>query len=314
MAINTACLDALTSDFATVLRAFAAYLELEKGASAHTVQGYIKDLLQCAAFLNKLKVTDWTAANSGHIASWLRSLSEKGYAVASLARKLSSVRTFSRYLIQEQIRQDDVTELLTAPKRRRRLPETLSVEEIERLLVAPDLQTPQGLRDKAILELLYSSGLRVSELCGLRLQQIQLDEGYLRLYGKGSKERIIPIGGKAISALRLYLSEGRAHFVKPCTGSDCFLSQWGKPISRKTVWVLIRRYAARAGIEKPLKPHLLRHSFATHLLAGGADLRAIQEMLGHANIATTEIYTATEPHFLIEEHDHFHPRNQTEVS
>ena len=168
-----------------------------------------------------------------------------------------------------------------------------------------------ALRDRAILELFYSSGLRVSELGGILLQQIDLKDGFLRVFGKGSKERVVPIGGRAREALETYLTAARSHFVKPKkTGSAVFLSERGTAISRKMLWVLVKKYAKRAGIEKPVKPHLLRHSFATHLLSGGADLRAIQEMLGHANLATTQIYTAVEEKRLIEQHTKFHPRNK----
>jgi integrase/recombinase XerD len=183
--------------------------------------------------------------------------------------------------------------------------------EVERLLAAPVGGDAHALRDRAILELFYSSGLRVSELAGLTLQQLDLDHGFVRVFGKGSKERVVPVGSKACEALLAYVSSGRRHFVRPRTGSQLFLSERGSAISRKMLWVLIRRYARRAGITKAVKPHLLRHSFATHLLSGGADLRAIQEMLGHASIATTQIYTAVTPDRRIAEHERCHPRNRT---
>ncbi len=305
--------NAIPSAFDEAIQGLAVYLELEKGLSENTVQSYLLDLGQCARFLEKINVTGWQTVETHHIALWLSELSCKDYAVASLMRKLSAVRMLGRYLVKEKVRSDDFTELLASPKRVRRLPGTLNVEEVERLLNAPDKGTTRGLRDKAMIELLYSSGLRVSELCGLSLQQVDLEEGYLRVYGKGAKERVVPVGRKAVEALQDYLSIARPQLVKPRTGSDLFLSQWGRAISRKMVWVLIKRYAAKAGIEKPIKPHLLRHSFATHLLAGGADLRAVQEMLGHADISTTEIYTAVDPHHLIDEHDRFHPRNKLRV-
>jgi integrase/recombinase XerD len=166
------------------------------------------------------------------------------------------------------------------------------------------------LRDRAFLELFYSSGLRVSELCSLMLQQVDLEQGFLRVYGKGSKERVVPVGSKAVEALMVYLEYGRPSLVTAKTVSDVFISERGTAISRKTIWFLIKKHARTAGIEKSVKPHLLRHSFATHLLAGGADLRAIQELLGHANIATTQIYTAVEGSRLADEHSQFHPRNR----
>lgn len=303
--------DTIPPAFDEAIQGLAVYLELEKGLSQNTLQGYISDLTQCARFLDKLNVRNWQSVEGHHITLWLSELSSKDYAVASLARKISAVRMLSRYCVKEKMRADDFTDLLVSPKKVRRLPGTLSLNEVERLLEAPDQRTAQGLRDKTMIELLYGSGLRVSELCGLSLQQVNLEEGYLRVYGKGTKERVVPVGGKAIEALEVYLSVARPQLVKPRTGSELFLSQWGRAISRKMVWVLIKRYAAKAGIEKPIKPHLLRHSFASHLLAGGADLRSVQEMLGHADISTTEIYTAVHPQHLLDEHDRFHPRNNT---
>ena len=220
-------------------------------------------------------------------------MSDEAYAPASLARKLSALRSFSRFLVREKRRETDFCDLLDAPKLVRPLPHTLSPEEVERLLDAPSGATPQGLRDRAFLELFYSSGLRVSELCAVQLQEIDLEEGYVRVVsGKRSKDRIVPVGSKAVKALQDYLSSaGRPNFVRPKTGGAVFLSNRGTPLSRKTVWHWIRVYSQRAGIEKPVKPHLLRHSFATHLLSNGADLRAIQEMLGHADISSTQIYS-----------------------
>jgi integrase/recombinase XerD len=193
----------------------------------------------------------------------------------------------------------------------RKIPGTLTAAEVGRLLAAPGGGTAYALRDRALLELFYASGLRVSELAGLSLQQLDLDHGFLRVFGKGSKERVVPVGGKARDALAAYLDAGRKFFVKPKTGSQLFLSERGTAISRKMLWVLIKKYAKLAGLTKPVKPHLLRHSFATHLLSGGADLRAIQEMLGHANISTTQIYTAVEDKRLVDQHTKFHPRNKT---
>jgi integrase/recombinase XerD len=182
---------------------------------------------------------------------------------------------------------------------------------MEKLLAAPTGGDAYSIRDRAMLELFYSSGLRISELSGLSLQQVDLEHGFVRVFGKGSKERVVPMGEKALDAMRVYLTSGRSRLVKPRTGSELFLSERGKAISRKTVWVIVKKYAARAGLSKAVKPHLLRHSFATHLLGGGADLRAIQEMLGHASIGTTQIYTAVENSRLLDQHAKHHPRNKT---
>jgi integrase/recombinase XerD len=285
-----------------------AHLELERGLSKHTLAAYEADLVQCARHLHGMGAAGWRAARPEQVSAWLGALTKADYASASLARKLTAVRLLARYLVRENLRKDDFAALLPGPKLRRKLPETLTAEEVARLLGAPPASTPQGLRDRAMLELMYSSGLRVSELCGLRLQAVDLEEGLVRVLGKGSKERVTPFGKTAAGAVQLYLSSGRPALVKKRTGSELFLSQQGKAISRKMFWVAIKQHAQRAGLTKPVKPHLLRHSFATHLLAHGADLRAIQEMLGHADLATTQIYTAVEGRRLVTEHARHHPR------
>lgn len=285
-------------------------LTLERGRSDHTLAGYESDLRQCAAWLAERKgVMDWGAVTPGLAMDWLYSLSGDEFAVASLARKLSALRGFARHLVREESRADDFTALLQGPKRVRRVPGMLSMAEVERLLAAPGGGDAFALRDRALLEVFYASGLRVSELAGLTLQQLDLENGYVRVFGKGAKERVVPVGGKAVEALRVYLGAGRPAFVKAKTGSALFLSERGGPLSRKTLWFIVQKYAAKAGIARGVKPHQLRHSFASHLLGGGADLRAIQEMLGHANLATTQIYTAVEETRLVEQHARFHPRN-----
>lgn len=289
---------------------FLAWLELERGLSSHTISSYGRDLAQYAVYLDKQGVADWAAVGEHSVSEWTAYLSKANYARSSQARKLSAIRMLARYLVREGLRTDDFTELVSAPKLLRKLPEVLTHEELKRLLAAPPIDTPYGLRDRAMLELFYSSGLRVSELCGILMQAINLDEGYVRVFGKGSKERIAPIGGTAVAAVRDYLTGGRPHFVKAKTGSALFLSQQGRAISRKMVWVMIKQHAARAEIKKPIKPHLLRHSFATHLLEGGADLRAIQEMLGHSDISTTQIYTSVQTARLADEHALYHPRSK----
>lgn len=301
--------------FAEEIDSFAAFIDLEKGLSENTVLSYQGDLNACALFLSrKKKISSWTEVSSADLTDWIYTLSGDDYTVSSLARKLSSLRMFFRFLIREKIRSDDPTELMMGPKLVRRLPGTLTVKEVERLLAAPKPVNAYGVRDRAILELFYSSGLRVSELSSLALQQIDLESGLLRVFGKGSKERVTPMGTKAIDAIDTYLTSGRPYFVKAKTGSELFLSERGTAISRKMIWVLVKKYAKLAGIEKPVKPHLLRHSFATHLLSGGADLRAIQEMLGHADISTTQIYTAVESERLLDQHAKFHPRNNQGAS
>ena len=300
------------AEFANDIEAFLGYISLERGLSRNTIASYRRDLDQAAEFLAHRGVANWRSVSGDRAAEWIHSLSAGDYTVASLARKLSALRSLSHYLVREKIRDDDFTALLTGPKRARRIPGTLSEDEVGRLLGAVAGGDARALRDRALLELFYSSGLRVSELAGLMLQQVDLEHGFVRVFGKGSKERVVPIGGKAIDALANYVSAGRPHFVRTRTGSQLFLNKNGAALSRVMLWMLVKKYAKRAGITKNVKPHGLRHSFATHLLTGGADLRAIQEMLGHASIATTQIYTAVEPQRLLDQHAKFHPRNKHE--
>jgi integrase/recombinase XerD len=297
--------------FTEEIDAFLAYLKLERGLSAHTQSAYQNDLDQCATFLAARGEKRWSTVAKESAAAWIQSLTEEKLTSASLARKRTALRVFARFLVTEEKRPDDFTALLDGPKITRRIPGTLSVEDVDKLLAAPSGGDALALRDKAILELFYSSGLRVTELSEITIQQLDLKNGFLRVFGKGAKERIVPIGGRAVAAVETYLSSARTYFVKTKkTGSALFLSERGTAISRKMLWVLVKKYAARAGIKKAVKPHLLRHSFATHLLGGGADLRAIQDMLGHANLATTQIYTAVDEKRLAGEHAKFHPRNQ----
>ena len=296
--------------FANDIDVFLAFIDLERGLSKHTTAAYRRDLEQAAKFFARHGVADWRAVTSAQAAAWVHSLTSAHYTVASLARKLSALRMLARFLVREKIRDDDFTALLTGPKPQRKMPGTLSEDEVARLVAAPVGGDARALRDRALLELFYSSGLRVSELAALTLQQIDVQQGFLRVFGKGSKERVVPVGGKACEALTTYLAAGRPLLVKPKTGSQFFLNKHGTALSRVALWMIVKAHAKRAGITKNVKPHALRHSFATHLLTGGADLRAIQEMLGHASISTTQIYTAVEPQRLLDHHAKFHPRNR----
>lgn len=290
---------------------FLAYVSLEKGLSENTLEGYQSDLRQFLFHLEKTSnPSSWNNVTAADVSDWIYALSEEAYSNSSLCRKLSAIRAIDSFLLREKAIPKSFTEIVVGPKLRRKAPYALSIQEIERLLDAPDLTTPQGLRDRAMLELFYSSGLRVSELSGLMLQQIDLELGALKVYGKGSKERVCPVGGKAVEAIGNYLRNGRPRLVKSKTGSAVFLSARGSAISRKTIWVLVKKHTLAAGIDKPVKPHMLRHSFATHLLTGGADLRIIQELLGHADIATTQIYTSVEAERTRSAHDEFHPRSR----
>jgi len=296
--------------FADAIDDFLSHVELEKGLARNTAKSYESDLKQASHQLKRLGANSWTNVTAQQLTGWLHWLSDKKFSESSQARKLTAVRMLCRHLVREQVREDDPTALLSGPKFRRKLPQTLSAVDMERLLAAPAGGDAYSIRDRAMLELFYSSGLRISELCGLTLQQADLEHGFVRVFGKGSKERVVPLGDKARDALQVYLLSGRPRLVKPRTGSELFVSERGKAISRKTLWVIVKKYAERAGLPKSVKPHLLRHCFATHLLGGGADLRAIQEMLGHASIGTTQIYTAVESSRLLDQHTKHHPRNR----
>jgi integrase/recombinase XerD len=294
--------------FASDLDAFIAYIDLERGLSRNTRLAYQRDLEQCSAFVSKAGARSWAGVTPEQAGRWVRSLSRQS--AASQARKLTALRMFSRFLVRERVRSDEFTALLSSPRLVRRLPHSLSAAEVSRLLASPSGGDPPSLRDRALLELFYSSGLRVSELAALTLQQVDLESGLARVFGKGSKERVVPIGSKAREALGAWISSGRPHYVKPGTRSELFLSSRGVALSRVSLWSIVKKHATRAGIKKVVKPHILRHSFATHLLSGGADLRAIQEMLGHASISTTQIYTSVEGRRLLDQHAKFHPRNR----
>lgn len=297
-------------DLQESVEAFLAYLSLERGLAKLTVAAYEDDLARFAAHCARLGKERWTDVGLAEVESWVKSLDRRGHAAASLARRLSAVRTFAAHLVRSGLRRDDFTELARGPKFRRTLPGTLTTEQAAKVVSAPDTSTPQGLRDRAMLELMYGSGLRISELCAVELQALDLESALVRVRGKGSKDRIVPVGETAITALRAYLEKGRPALTRPKTGSAVFLSARGQALSRKTFWLSVKQAAARSGIEVPVKPHLLRHAFATHLLAGGADLRSIQEMLGHADIATTQVYTSVERTALSDAHRRHHPRGR----
>lgn len=285
---------------------FLLYLKIERGLADNTISAYGRDL---AVFLNFLEHRSLSLATveAADIEAYLREL--RGTVSArSTARALSSIRMFFRFLIAERFREVNPARLIDSPKLDRRLPGVLSGAEVEKLLSSPSGDRPVNLRDRAMLELLYATGLRVSELVGLRMRNINLEAGFVRTMGKGAKERVIPIGQKAVEAVREYLDRGRSAFVKRGTGSEVFLSYRGKAITRQGFWKIIKNHALKAGITKNLSPHSIRHSFASHLLEGGADLRSVQFMLGHADIATTQIYTHVTHSRLKEVHEKFHPR------
>lgn len=288
-----------------ILQRYLEALELERGLARRTVESYGRDLRRLAEGLDRRGVT-LDGARPQDLAEHLRSLRRHGLSPRSVSRALSAVRGFYAHLVESGERSDNPAVNLSQPKLWRKLPRVLTREEVEGLLQAPDTATPLGLRDRAMLELLYASGLRVSELVGLRLPQLRLDVGFLVAFGKGDKERIVPVGEAAETWLGRYLDEVRPELAK--TRSDAvFLSRLGRAMTRQRFWQLVQRYGRATGIEE-LSPHVLRHSFATHLLEHGADLRAVQAMLGHADISTTQIYTHIHQQRLHSLYDRFHPR------
>jgi integrase/recombinase XerD len=289
-----------------ILRLFLDYLLIEKGLSQNTQKSYRRDLNKLFMFFNKEKIL-WNKAEEKDLVKLIHSQSKAGLSARSLARLISAVKGLYRFAVLEGIRSESPADNLSTPKLWMNLPKYLTVEEVERLLRQPDTRTDKGIRDRAMLELLYATGLRVSELVFLRTTSINLAEGFLLCLGKGGKERIVPVGESAAAHTNTYLKSTRSKFVK--IPSDwLFLTNRGKPFSRQGFWKMMKVYAAAAGIEDKISPHVLRHSFATHLLEGGADLRSVQLMLGHSQITTTQIYTHVTRKQLRKLYDKFHPR------
>lgn len=297
----------------TVLKGFKAYLMLERALSQHTIEAYLSDMSKLEQFIQLSGLELQPAqVSTDHLSAFLMWLNELGLGARSQARLLSALKTFYKYLLTESIITTDPTELLDGPRLPRHIPEVLSFEEIQRMLQVIDLSEPHGVRNRAMLETLYACGLRVSELTELRLSHLYLDIGFVKVIGKGDKERIVPIGGDAVKHIRLYLEGVRQTMlnIHKDHANYVFLNRRGKKLSRVMVFLIIKEIAALAGIEKNVSPHTFRHSFATHLIEGGADLKAVQDMLGHESILTTEIYTHLDTEFLRETVLQYHPRNQ----
>ncbi len=285
------------------------HLVIEKGYSSNTVNSYNRDLIDFAEFVaEKHSCSTWQNVDADIVKSYIHLISGS-YSPKTQARKLSSIRSFFKFLVREGVITKNPALSIQFPKEKAYLPRFLSIEEVNRLLNAPDQKTPIGMRDRAILELLYGTGIRVSELVELRLQQIRFSSGHVVVHGKGSKERIVPLGEYAIEALGIYLNDGRPRLVKGAIGIDyVFVNKNGRKLTRLGVWKLLKKYALRAGISTDISPHVLRHTFATHLLRHGADLRVVQELLGHSSISSTQVYTHTALDHLKEVHQKFHPR------
>jgi integrase/recombinase XerD len=293
-------------------KGFKAFLQLEKSLSGHSVEAYLRDIDKLGSFIAPI-VSIHTPADIqlSHLQSFIQSIGEMGMAATSQARIISGVKAFFKYCLIEQICTVNPTTLLPSPKTSRKLPDVLSFEEIEQMIGEIDLSKPEGGRNKAILEVMYSSGLRVTEAIQLKISCLYLDVGFIRVIGKGDKERLVPIGSDAIKYIKLYKDTIRIHQTPAKNCEDIlFLNKRGKGLSRVMIFYIIKNLILKTGIKKSISPHSLRHSFATHLVEGGADLRAVQEMLGHESITTTEIYTHINRDFLRDTLDRFHPAFQ----
>jgi integrase/recombinase XerD len=293
------------------IAAFKTYLRLEKSLSANSIEAYEHDINKLAQFLEYNNIgLGATQLKTEHLRNFLKWVNELGMTATSQARILSGLRAFYKYLLMENIVNVDPTELLDSPKIGRKLPDTLSKEDVEKLLEAIDRSTPEGERNRAMLETLYSCGLRVSELVNLKISDVFVKEEYIRAVGKGDKERLVPIGRTALKHIKMYKEDVRVHMdVQKGEEDILFLNRRGKRLTRVMIFTIIKNLVQKCGIKKNVSPHTFRHSFATHLVEGGADLRAVQEMLGHESITTTEIYTHLDRTFLKEQILKYHPRS-----
>ena len=293
-----------------LLDEFSAYLKLERTLSDNTTESYRFDLTRLGSYLHQQGINGLNEVTADHLSAYLRALYDVGLAATSIQRTVSSLRGYFAFAAAEGAVEADPTVLLESPRSAHYLPSVLTIEEIEKILAAVDAKKRGGVRDRAMLETLYATGMRVSELAAFSQEHILWDEGLVRVFGKGSKERIVPIGEVALDWIKRYNETERPFFAREGSDSTVFLNVRGKALTRMGIWKIIRYYATMAGIGKRVSPHTFRHSFATHLLEGGADLRTVQEMLGHANIVTTEIYTHVDREYLREVHRSFHPRFQ----
>lgn len=291
-----------------LIKEFLDYLSVERGLSKNTIESYGRDLEKYAAFLKSETINSLDNVKRQDIQDFLMRLKEKGLNASSIARNLVAIKIFHRYLLNQRYIKEDVTSVLETPKLWKTLPDVLDLNEVEAILARPNIRNKQGLRDKAMLELMYATGMRVSELVNLKLNDLNLDVGFVKCIGKGQKERIIPVGRKAKEALKKYLEKARPKFLKRGEANALFLTRLGRSMSRQSFWLMIKHYVRDARIKKKVTPHTLRHSFATHLLQRGADLRIIQELLGHASISTTQIYTHINKERLKQIHQKYHPR------
>ncbi len=298
------------------MNGFESFLLLEKGLSKHSIEAYLRDVSKLALFIqNSVSPKSPTALKYEDLEQFVKELYEVGVSARSQARIISGIRAFYKYLLMEDLIEDDPTDLLQGPKLRQKLPDVLSFDEIEKILGAIDLSEPQGARNRAMIETLYACGLRVTELIQLKLTNLFFDLGMIRVIGKNNKERFVPIGSQAMKHIQLYREGTRRGMMNIQAGHEdiLFLNRRGRGLSRVMVFMIIKDLCAKAGIDKKVSPHSFRHSFATHLVEGGADLRAVQEMLGHESITTTEIYTHLNSEYLRDTILTFHPRNKKQI-
>jgi len=289
------------------LERFLTYLLVEKNASLHTIDNYRREIAECLTFLEKQGVQNWNDVDRAVLRRYLAWLNSKGYAKTSVARRLSELRSFGRFLVRNDVVPTNPFRAVSSPKVPKHLPMPLSVPETVALLSAPDRGTPQGLRDYTILEILYSGGLRVSELVGLNLDNLDWQRKELRVWAKGAKERVALLGEPAMAALQAYIKHSRPQLLRDKTTNALFLNRFGGRLSTRSVMSIVKKYSRLAGLQKRVTPHTLRHTFATHLLDGGADLRSVQELLGHARLATTQVYTHVSQSRAREVYLHSHP-------
>jgi integrase/recombinase XerD len=300
--------DGAAISWAGLLDDFMARLSIDRGVSLSTLDEYSRDLLSFVDFANRQELANPHNVSSNDILAWLKSLRDAGLSPRTTARKLSALRGFFRFLVEEHSLNSTPLAAINNPRIGSYLPEVLSVSEVEILMEQPELTKPTGLRDRALLEITYACGLRASEAVGLKLNQIDMKVGYLRILGKGNKERIVPVGKLAIESVDNYLKCGRPKLLGKKASYFVFVGRAGKPITRQRFWQLFKTYSISAGIKSEVSPHALRHSFATHLLEGGADLRVVQMLLGHSSISTTQIYTHLDLQHLRTIHQKYHPR------
>ncbi|MBU1148133.1 MAG: site-specific tyrosine recombinase XerD [Candidatus Omnitrophica bacterium] len=291
-----------------LIEEFLGYLSVERGLAKNTLVSYKRDLQKFFDYLKSRRVASVERVSRQMIGSFMLAEKDRGLSANSVSRELACLKTFFKFLVRERKITEDATSVIESPKLWKRLPDTMDLDEVEKLLKMPNVREIMGARDKASLELMYATGMRVSELINLKMDDVNMNLGFVKCFGKGGKERIVPFGKKAKESITRYLDRARPSFLKKKVSNALFLTRLGKPMSRQTFWKTIKKYTREARIKKDITPHSLRHSFATHMLERGADLRIVQELLGHADISTTQIYTHVSKDRLKSIHKKFHPR------